>query len=125
MKDFPLNELLSATDLDKISSSSSATSNVNFVYHPTQPSLVKAVSRDFNDRLPHLCTPYDTFERLLFQAQNIFQTWDERIKEFTNVARGVTRKRNGRFIPIKITLPTQSCARERDIYGSGGSRMRS
>jgi len=39
MNDFPLNELLSTTDLDKIQESLVlifATSTVNFVYHPTQ-----------------------------------------------------------------------------------------
>lgn len=71
--------------------------------------LVEAISRDFNDqllrvltshRLPY--TPYETFDRLLSQAQAIFRTWDELIKGFTDVAREVTRRRSEKFIPIKI-----------------------
>ena len=71
--------------------------------------LVEAISRDFNDqllrvltshRLPY--TPYETFDRLLTQAQAIFRTWDDLMKEFTNVAREVTRRRSEKFIPIKI-----------------------
>src|SRR5438874_1131958 len=52
MKDFPLSELLSATDVTKV--------------------------------------------------KEVFKTWEDCIKEFTNVARDVTRKRNDKFIPIKI-----------------------
>lgn len=71
--------------------------------------LVEAISRDFNDqllrvltshRLPY--TPYETFDRLLSQTQAIFRIWDELMKEFTNVAREVTRRRSEKFIPIKI-----------------------
>ncbi|KAK4927460.1 dynein heavy chain, partial [Elasticomyces elasticus] len=35
-------------------------------------------------------------------TQAIWRTWDENLKEFTNVARESTRRRNEKFIPIKI-----------------------
>ncbi|CAG8454634.1 4044_t:CDS:10, partial [Ambispora gerdemannii] len=35
-------------------------------------------------------------------AEEVFRTWEEVMKEFTNVARDVTRKRSEKFIPIKI-----------------------
>ncbi|CAG8595006.1 13150_t:CDS:1, partial [Ambispora gerdemannii] len=35
-------------------------------------------------------------------AEEVFRTWEEVIKEFTNVAREVTRKRSEKFIPIII-----------------------
>lgn len=35
-------------------------------------------------------------------AGAIWRTWDENLKEFTNVARDSTRRRNEKFIPIKI-----------------------
>jgi dynein heavy chain 1 len=41
-------------------------------------------------QLPY--TPYETFDRLLSQTTNIFRTWDDLIKEFTDMAREVTRK---------------------------------
>ncbi|KAL1749772.1 dynein heavy chain, N-terminal region 1-domain-containing protein, partial [Schizophyllum commune] len=73
MKDFPLNELLSATDLDEIQES------LNLIFkqlklspHPIRHALplVEAISRDFNDQLLRILTshrlaytPYETVDR--------------------------------------------------------------
>src|ERR1700733_15232297 len=129
MKDFPLNELLSATDLDKIQESlllifGHINRKLKLSPYPIRraPPLVEAISRDFNDqllrvltshRLPY--TPYETFDRLLSQSTNIFRTWDDLIKEFTNVAREVTRKRQEKFIPIKV-VPAHAKLQERTRY---------
>ena len=121
MKDFPLNELLSATDLDKIQDAlglifGHINRKLKLSPYPIRRALplVEAISRDFNDQLLRVLTshrlpyqPYDTFERLLSQVHNIFRTWDELIKEFTNVAREVTRRRSERFIPIKVNAAHQ------------------
>ncbi|KAF8959823.1 cytoplasmic dynein heavy chain 1 [Flammula alnicola] len=129
MKDFPLNELLSATDLDKIQESlmlifGHINRKLRLSPYPIRRALplVEAISRDFNDQLLRILTshrlpytPYDTFERLLAQTTNIFRTWDDQIKEFTNVAREVTRKRNERFIPIKV-VPAHAKLQERTRY---------
>lgn len=64
-------------------------------------------------RLPY--APYETFDRLLKQTQEIFRTWDELIKEFTNVAREVTRRRSEKFIPIKVQ-PAHAKLMERTRY---------
>ncbi|EJD04236.1 cytoplasmic dynein heavy chain 1 [Fomitiporia mediterranea MF3/22] len=130
MKDFPLNELLSAPDLDKIKEA------INLIFsghinrklklspYPVRRALplVEAISRDFNDQLLRVLTshrlayqPYDTFERLMSQTMAIFRTWDDEIKDFTNVAREVTRKRSERFIPIKIQ-PAHAKLQERVRY---------
>ena len=129
MKDFPLNELLSATDLDKIQESlglifGHINRKLKLSPYPIRRALplVEAISRDFNDqllrvltshRLPY--TPYDTFERLLSLTTSIFRTWDDLIKEFTNVAREVTRKRQEKFIPIKVA-PAHAKLQERTRY---------
>jgi hypothetical protein len=129
MKDFPLNELLSATDLDKIQESLALifghiNRKLKLSPYPIRRALplVEAISRDFNDqllrvltshRLPY--TPYDTFERLLSLTTSIFRTWDDLIKEFTNVAREVTRKRQEKFIPIKVA-PAHAKLQERTRY---------
>ena len=129
MKDFPLNELLSATDLDKIQESlvlifGHINRKLKLSPYPIRRALplVEAISRDFNDqllrvltshRLPY--TPYDTFDRLLSLTTNIFRTWDDLIKEFTNVAREVTRKRQEKFIPIKV-IPAHGKLQERTRY---------
>lgn len=117
MKDFPLNELLSATDLDKVQESLSQiflhlNRKLRLSPYPIRRALplVEAISRDFNDVLVRILTaqrlahaPYENFERVLGQVAGIFRVWDEHTKEFTNVARDVQRKRSERFIPIKIT----------------------
>jgi hypothetical protein len=116
MKEFPLDSLLSATDLEKMKESlalvfSHITKKLKLSPYPIRRALplVEAISRDFNEQLVRLLTsyrltyqPYETFERFLNQTQEVFRTWDEQIKEFTNVAREVTRRRAEKFIPIKI-----------------------
>lgn len=116
MKDFPLNELLSATDLDRIQESvglifGHLNRKLKLTQYPVRRALplVEAISRDFNEQLLRvltshrlLYTPYETFERLITQSMNIFRTWDDQIKEFTNVARELQRKRMEKFIPIKV-----------------------
>ncbi|KAF9527881.1 cytoplasmic dynein heavy chain 1 [Crepidotus variabilis] len=129
MKDFPLNELLSATDLDKIQESlilifSHINRKLRLSPYPVRRALplVEAISRDFNDQLLRTLTshrlpflPYDTFERLLSQTANIFRTWDDQIKEFTIIAREMTKKRNEKFIPIKVA-PAHGRLQERTRY---------
>ncbi|TFY63461.1 hypothetical protein EVJ58_g3234 [Rhodofomes roseus] len=129
MKDFPLNELLSATDLDKINEAlvlifGHINRKLKLSPYPIRRALplVEAISRDFNDQLLRvltshrlLYTPYETFERLLAQTMEIFRTWDDNIKEFTNVAREVTRKRMERFIPIKV-VPAHAKLQDRCRY---------
>ena len=104
MKDFPLNSLLSSTDLDKVHeplplifSHLNKKLKVSPCPSPRAFPLVEAISRGFNDILriltPHqlVYTPCPTFERPLAptMAWGIFRTWDDLNKEFTNVARGV------------------------------------
>lgn len=129
MKDFPLNELLSATDLDKIQEAVVMVFNhmnkkMRVSPYPIRRCLplVEAISRDFNDQLLRVLTshrlayqPYETFDRLLTQTQTIFRTWDDQIKDFTNVARELTRKRGEKFIPIKI-VPAHGKLTERVRY---------
>lgn len=62
--------------------------------------------------------PYEPFSSLLSLTSDIFATWDEHLKEFTNVAREVTKKRSERFIPIKIAA-AHSKLQERTAYLRG------
>ena len=129
MKDFPLNELLSATDLDKIHEAiglifGHLNRKLRLSPYPVRRALplVEAISKDFNDQLLRvltshrlLYTPYETFERLLEKTMAIFRTWDDHVKEFTNVAREVQRKRSEKFIPIKI-VPAHGKLQDRIRY---------
>jgi hypothetical protein len=116
MKDFPLDELLSAPDLDKIQEAlglifGHLNRKLRLSPYPIRRALplVEAISRDFNEQLLRVLTthrlayaPYETAERALAHAAQIFRVWDDCVKEFTNVAREVTRKRAEKFIPIKV-----------------------
>ena len=126
---FPLNELLSATDLDKIQESLTPifghiNRKLRIAPYPIRRALplVGAISRDFNEQLTRvltshrlLYTPYDAFERLLTQAMNNFRTWDDSMKGFTDVARELTRKLSEKFIPIKV-VPAHEKLQERTRY---------
>jgi dynein heavy chain 1 len=116
MKDFPLNELLAATDLDKIHDSLISVFNhlnkkLKLSPYPIKRALplVEAISKDLTEQLLRVLNAqklmyasFPTFESNLATVASIFNTWDDLIKEFTNVAREVTRKRSEKFLPIKI-----------------------
>lgn len=45
---------------------------------------------------------FDKFSKLVEECQQVFDEWDTQIKEFISIAREVTRKRNEKFIPVKV-----------------------
>ncbi|KAI8818344.1 dynein heavy chain [Fimicolochytrium jonesii] len=117
MKDFPLNELLAATDLRKIQTSlgmifGHLTKKLKLSPYPIRRALplVEGISQDLNDQLLRVLNSrrlmymdYAEFERIALGCDELFRTWDEQVKEFTNVARDLTRKRSEKFLPIKLT----------------------
>ncbi|ELR09608.1 Dynein heavy chain, cytoplasmic [Pseudogymnoascus destructans] len=116
MRDFPLDELNSATALSKVVEAIGQIFNhlnkkLRICPYPVPRtlSLVEAISADLDTKLHSLLhgrslmhLDYRDFKVLMTTADSIFAAWDESIKEFTNVAREVTRRRNDKFIPIKI-----------------------
>ncbi|KAI9017153.1 dynein heavy chain [Gaertneriomyces semiglobifer] len=116
MNQFPLNDLLSATDLAGINSALSAifghlTKKLKLSPYPIRRALpfVESISRDVNEQLVRILgrrrlmyMNYDEFEKAMSGCEDVFRTWDDQVKEFTNVARDVTRKRSEPFLPIKI-----------------------
>lgn len=116
MKDFPLDELLSATDFEKIQDSlylifGHINKKLKLSPYPIRRALplVEAISKDFNDQMLKVLQShrlmymeYESFERSINSADSAFKVWDDVLKEFTNVAREVTRKRSEKFLPIKI-----------------------
>lgn len=116
MRDFPIDELLSATSLPKVQDAiglifGHLNKKLRICPYPVNRALplVEAISADM-DEVMHRLLPgkelvdldYQEFKKLMHQTDEIFRVWDESIKEFTNVAREVTRRRNEKFIPIKI-----------------------
>ncbi|QPG94731.1 Dynein heavy chain cytoplasmic [Epichloe festucae Fl1] len=116
MRDFPLDELLSATSLPKVQEAisqifSHLNKKLRICPYPIRRALplVEAISADLDDVLHRLLPgtelvnlDYVRFQALMRTCDGIFRTWEENVKEFTNVAREVTRRRNEKFIPIKI-----------------------
>ncbi|KAG9253399.1 dynein heavy chain, N-terminal region 1-domain-containing protein [Emericellopsis atlantica] len=116
MRDFPLDELLSATSLVKAQDAireifTHLNKKLRICPYPIRRALplVEAISADLNDVLHRLLPgtelvnlDYEQFRTIMRSCEDIFRVWEESVKEFTNVAREVTRRRNERFIPIKI-----------------------
>ncbi|KAJ2451292.1 dynein heavy chain [Coemansia sp. RSA 2336] len=116
MKDFPINDLLSATEIGRISQAvehifAHINKKLKLTAYPVRRALplVEAISRDFNDqlvkvlghvRLMHM--DYSDFDWLFRDTQGAFDVWEMQVKEFANLARDITRKRGEKFIPIKI-----------------------
>ncbi|OJJ50928.1 hypothetical protein ASPZODRAFT_57610 [Penicilliopsis zonata CBS 506.65] len=116
MRDFPLDELLSATTLQKVQESLGLIFNhlnkkLKICPYPIKRalSLVEAISGDLDTQIHErlngrtiMHLDYREFRSLMKTAGAIWRTWDENLKEFTNVARDAMRRRNEKFIPIKI-----------------------
>ncbi|KAG8527498.1 uncharacterized protein KY384_007650 [Bacidia gigantensis] len=113
---FPIDELLSATNLQKVDEA--LHSNFNHFNKRLRNSaypiaralpLVHAISVDLDARIHALLRgrtlmhlDFVEFEAVMDQAEAIWHTWDEHVKDFTQVAREQMRKRGERFMPIKV-----------------------
>lgn len=116
MRDFPLDELLAATSLQKVQDSlisifTHLNRKLRICPYPIARALplVSAISGDLEAQIHSLIKGrtlmhlgFKDFEALMDTAENIWRTWDENAKDFTNVAREVTRRRAEKFIPIKV-----------------------
>ncbi|KAL9059033.1 MAG: hypothetical protein Q9162_001421 [Coniocarpon cinnabarinum] len=118
MRDFPIDELLAAPSLEKVRDAvdiifSHLNRKLRICPYPVKRALglVEAVSMDLDARINALMSgralmrmSYRDFEKTMIMTTTIWQTWDDNVKEFTNVARELTRRRNERYIPIKFNM---------------------
>ena len=116
MREFPMDELLAATSLQKVQESLDTifghlNRKLRFSPYPIARALplVHAISGDLDTQLHSLLhgrtlmhLEYRDFEAVMDVADNIWNTWDEHAKDFTNVARDLMRKRAEKFMPIKV-----------------------
>ncbi|PVU91581.1 hypothetical protein BB561_004323 [Smittium simulii] len=116
MRDLPINDLLAATDINRVSESIiSIFNHINKKFkitpYPVKRALplVEMISSDFKVQLLKILggrklmyLDIKNFNILISGAESVFESWDENLKDFVNVARDVTRKRSDKFIPIKI-----------------------
>ncbi|KAG4218077.1 hypothetical protein PC116_g33443, partial [Phytophthora cactorum] len=107
MRDFPLDELLSATSLPKVQDAIGQIFNhmnkkMRFSNYPIARTLhlVEAISADLEEVMHRLLPgselvdlDYKDFKTLMTTADEIFKSWDAQIKDCTNIARETTRRR--------------------------------
>lgn len=114
---FPIEEMLSATSIEKLRDTlddvfSHLNKKMRICPYPVRRALplVEGISSDLDSRLHDLLHGrmlmhhnFEEFQKVMEQLRQIWAFWDEDFKEFTNVAREVTRRRNDKFVPIKIS----------------------
>ena len=116
MREFPMDDLLAATSLQKVQESLDTIFNhlnrkLRFTTYPISRALplVHAISGDLDTQIHKLLhgrmlmhLDFKEFQAVLDIAESIWSTWDECAKDFTNVARELMRKRAEKFMPIKV-----------------------
>ncbi|XP_064623935.1 cytoplasmic dynein 1 heavy chain 1-like isoform X3 [Lineus longissimus] len=106
MKDFPLNDLLAATELDRIRVALQAIfthlRKIRTTKYPIQRALrlVEAISRDLSQqllkvlgtrRLMHI--PFDEFEKVMTANFDVFSTWDDEYDKLQGLLRDLVKKK--------------------------------
>eukprot|EP00911_Craspedida_sp_UC1_P000063 UC1_evm1s52 len=127
IKDFPINGLLAAEDLESINDAiQEIFLHLRKIKHTKYPllrasKLVQAISRDVNERLlkvlrsNHLMNvPPAEFERVYTGCNKVFRTWEEQDQAFLNVLRDLqkTRHDNVRKAPRR-SEPVHKALQER------------
>ena len=116
MDKFPIDDLLSATTLRRVQEALDSifghlNKKLRYTSYPIARALplVNAISGDLDTQLHTLVhgktlmhLAFGDFETVMGEAENIWNTWDEHAKDFTNVARELMRKRPEKFMPIKL-----------------------
>ncbi|XP_038118676.1 dynein heavy chain, cytoplasmic isoform X2 [Culex quinquefasciatus] len=113
MKDFPINDLLSATELDKIRQAVQCIFNhlrkIRSTKYPIQRCLrlIEAISRDLSQqllkvlgtrRLMHI--PFDEFERVMNQCFEVFSCWDDEYDKLQGILRDIVKKKRDEHIKM-------------------------
>jgi len=118
MKDFPLDDLLSATDLDKLSLALLGIFNhlrkIRNTKYPLERALklMEAISRDLTSqllkvlgtrRLMHI--PFAEFERVIAACTKVFTTWENEYDKLQALLREMVKKqREGRKLTWRVNL---------------------
>ncbi|KAM4013249.1 cytoplasmic dynein 1 heavy chain 1 [Anomaloglossus baeobatrachus] len=106
MKDFPLNDLLSATELDKIRQALVAIfthlRKIRNTKYPIQRALrlVEAISRDLGSQLLKVLgtrklmhVAYEEFEKVMVACFEVFQTWDDEYEKLQVLLRDIVKRK--------------------------------
>ena len=106
MKDFPLNDLLSATELTRICAALQSIflhiRKIRNTKYPIQRALrlVEAISRDLSAQLLKVLNtrrlvniPYEEFERVMQACFEVFSAWDEEYDKLQGLLRDIVKKK--------------------------------
>lgn len=131
MRDFPLDELSSATSLEKVMDAlvlifTHLNKKWRLCNYPVRRALklAEGISEDMDTQVRRLLEgrslmslSWKEFTDLIQLINRIWETWDDQIKAFTGVAREITRRKNNEFVPIKI-VPRHAKTQDRLRYVS-------
>ncbi|MGI4871990.1 MAG: hypothetical protein ACRYFX_12530, partial [Janthinobacterium lividum] len=129
MRDFPINELLSAPSLEKTANAieqifDHINRRLRTVPYPIARviPLAEAITKDIETQLlTHLKgtrlmqLSYSKFEALMLESSLVFAAYDNKIKDFITTSRDVLRKRSEKFLVIKVNA-THTNVQERLFY---------
>ncbi|KAJ0063304.1 hypothetical protein NL108_015773, partial [Boleophthalmus pectinirostris] len=106
MKDFPLNDLLSASELDKIRQALMAIfthlKKIRNTKYPIQRALrlVEAISRDLSSQLLKVLgtrklmhVAYEEFEKVMVACFEVFQTWEDEYEKLQVLLRDLVKRK--------------------------------
>ena len=113
MKDFPINDLLSATELDRIRTSVQAIfthlRKIRNTKYPTQRALrlVEAISRDLaNQMLKVLNTrrlmyiSFEEFEKVMNMCAEVIGTWDDEYDKLQGLMRDIVKRKRDEHVKM-------------------------
>lgn len=116
MKDFPLSNFLVAQDFTSLQEAVNAIfSHINRKFrssnYPVKRSidLMETFCSEFTNKVREIAhgrrlmtIPFNNYLKVIGDCERCFLLWENNIKEFTSLARDLTRKRGEKFIFIKI-----------------------
>ncbi|KAJ5078912.1 intein-containing dynein heavy chain precursor [Anaeramoeba ignava] len=120
MKDFPLSEMLSAQDLDKIRESIlrifSHLRKLKNTNYPLQRALlfVESISRDFCLQVIRVLSSknllnllFDEFDNLIAKSFDLFQTWEDQVTHLRDIIREIARRKGENKFSVRISTQIQ------------------
>ncbi len=113
MKDFPINDLLSATELEKIRTSAQAIfahlRKIRNTKYPIQRALrlVEAISRDLSSQLLKVLNTrrlmfisFEEFEKVMLLCLDVFSTWDDEYDKLQGLMRDIVKRKRDEHLKM-------------------------
>jgi len=115
MKDFPLNELISATELNKITAAIvSILSHLKKIKGSKYPlvrtlKLIEAISKDLTNQLLKVLSTqrlmaisFDDFEKTMKSCLSVFTAWDDEYEKLQAMLRDYAKRKRDEFKMVRL-----------------------